>query len=228
MTIPLPDLLPCPWCGKMPIASRYSPVDIAEVKCTFGMCPMQPSATSRNVNLDQGMASAVERWNTRAEAQPGEEDQIAFRIYRTANIVLNETVDRLIPENDRLQAELAAARALNKSLDTSIEGYLDRTEKAEAKLAEVEKERNTALDIRRWYIDHPSEQTKVVADLAEERDAALADAAALRGRKVVMPQRFETTASEPGFESNDNGDFLWYDDVLAALRAAGISIEGEP
>ena len=60
------ELLPCPFCGEMPVMRAYkSDKDARSLHCIAAECPINPQ-TRMAIN----MGSALADWNTRAAMKP--------------------------------------------------------------------------------------------------------------------------------------------------------------
>ncbi|WP_434146425.1 ead/Ea22-like family protein [Klebsiella quasipneumoniae] len=100
---------------------------------------------------------------------------------------------------------------------------VEALEKAKQRNGELETYSKTALEFREAARDE-NRHLKLELEIAEKRITEL------ESRTVKLPQRLQPGAD--GYDdwyvhSDDDGEYLKFDDVLAMLTAAGIKVEAE-
>ncbi|MCY4774650.1 hypothetical protein L3495_09575 [Klebsiella pneumoniae] len=118
---------------------------------------------------------------------------------------------------------LEKAQRANAAQDDHINQQQDRIDQLEKGHQEAAKQINSW---RRMAKQNIAEREKDIAEL----DAARQRIAELESRTVKLPQRLQPGAD--GYDdwyvhSDDDGEYLKVDDVLAMLTAAGIKVEAE-
>ncbi|CAH3619469.1 TPA: ead/Ea22-like family protein [Klebsiella pneumoniae] len=105
----------------------------------------------------------------------------------------------------------------------NVLALVEALEKAKQRNGELETYSKTALEFREAARDE-NRHLKLELEIAEKRITEL------ESRTVKLPQRLQPGAD--GYDdwyvhSDDDGEYLKFDDVLAMLTAAGIKVEAE-
>ncbi|EOU4015910.1 ead/Ea22-like family protein [Salmonella enterica] len=119
--------------------------------------------------------------------------------------------------------ELEKAQRANVAQDDHINQQQDRIEQLEKGHKEAAKQINSW---RRLAKQNIAERGKDISEL-ESAERRIAE---LEAREVTLPQRLQPGAD--GYDdwyvhSADDGEYLKADDVIEAIRAAGIKVKGE-
>ncbi|HBY6256368.1 TPA: hypothetical protein MI390_00010 [Klebsiella pneumoniae] len=170
--------------------------------------------------LALSLKAAAEKWQEAWDKYDKVEITIAEFI-RAANQYESIVKD---PANILALVEaLEKAQRANAAQDDHINQQQDRIDQLEKGHQEAAKQINSW---RRMAKQNIAEREKDIAEL----DAARQRIAELESRTVKLPQRLQPGAD--GYDdwyvhSDDDGEYLKVDDVLAMLTAAGIKVEAE-
>ena len=143
---------------------------------------------------------------------------------RLAAYPYGEIIDISQHEGEQIDIDITDLNEFNKEANpVNVLALVEALEKAKQRNGELETYSKTALEFREAARDE-NRHLKLELEIAEKRITEL------ESRTVKLPQRLQPGAD--GYDdwyvhSDDDGEYLKFDDVLAMLTAAGIKVEAE-